>query len=192
MTVDITKMNAAGIPSHYYDVEAPENYDIEASEDEVDFEQIEKEVGVLLIKLAGDGYNTYHVYQLTLEKGWREQVKKNADTYRGWEPVIATAAKCGLQIAKIGSFMVPEDLSKQISGGADTIERLVDTVKHFLDNSVTATRIEVSADADHLKSLTEQRRQEMQKWFQELGDAIRKFEQSRNKRDDFMLSMARG
>jgi hypothetical protein len=188
MPMDVSKVNRDSLYSDYQIADA----------DEIDFEEIEKEMGKMLIFVSRDRRNYYHLQSGVLDNEYKEQVKKNVETYRGWGVLAFTAGKCALQLVKLGTLTQPENGSifsiptKDIVKGADFSDHIADAIKEVYNNSVGANRTEASAQADYLKSIAEQKRQEHQKYIQDEGDSVRKFEQARQKRNDFELSMARG
>ena len=164
---------------------------------EIDFEEIEKAMGILLIYVTRDRRNHYHTQTGILDKEHKEQIKIHVRTFRGEGPLVYSAFKIGLQAVKVGApFVIPanpnNDILGKITAAAGFGETGADLIKQLYDNSVGANRVEASSQSDHLKSLAEQKRNEHSKYLQEEGDAVRKHEQARNRRDDFMLSMARG
>lgn len=163
----------------------------EANE-EIGFEEIQKQMGIMLINVTKERRNYYHLQSELYDKAYKVQVEKHVATFRGKGPLVNIAAKMLLQGAKICLLPVDEGTQKKMSAIIDTGDHLVNGINQVFDNSVAANRTEASSHSEQLRSMAEQKRHEHQKYLSEEAEAMRKFEQQRNKQDDFMLSMAKG
>ncbi|MBS0655019.1 MAG: hypothetical protein JSR46_04520 [Verrucomicrobia bacterium] len=161
-------------------------------EEEVGFEEIQKQMGILLILVSKDRRNNLHHRSEMAEKAHRVEVKKQVDTFRGWELPFFTGGKCTLQLAKLGTLVAPAEWKESVTALVNGADQTADVIKQLFDTSVQGNRTEIGAQAEHLRSISEQIRHEHQRYLSDEAEAIRKFEQQRNKQEDFMMSMARG
>lgn len=187
--------------------------------EEPSFEEIEKEIGKMLIFIMRDRRNHYHAQSEVFEKEYKEQVKKQADSYRGWAPVIFMTGEIALASVTVLSFAAPQavkgviertpmrvylekfydanrqfklpEMSQEITKISSESEKIFSSIKNFHSNAVGAHRTELSAYSELARSHSEQKRQEHQKYLGEEQEAMRNFNQARNKRDDFMMGYAR-
>lgn len=201
---------------------------------EIDFEEIEREVGKMLILVYRDRRNVYHAQSQKLRDAYKAQIKVNADSYRNIAPIVFAVGSSALQCCSVlvvavpqiapktqsifqnifnsnrdclqlrrycdesgcvnVATMSPKNISKmtnQVAKVTDTLNGVLQQIKGVKDLRDQGTRVETGAEMQHMQSLSENRSHEHTKYTQEEADAIRSFEQRRNKREDFELGMAR-
>ncbi len=165
-------------------------------EEEVDFEQIEREMGKMMITIMRDRSNNYFVLSEAAGKEWMAQVKNNAGNYswRKWNVTAFPVVKIGLdvlQVAVIGFSGAQMKKVEPILKTVGYVQSTVDTAKQFFDTLDAGTRTEGQAKAELSKLLFERNEREAQSSEQQTAESFRKMEDARRRREDMEQAMAR-
>lgn len=165
-------------------------------EQEIDFEQVEREMGKMMITIMRDRSNHYFILSESAGKEWIAQVKNNAGQYswRKWNITAFPAVKIGLDVLQVSVIAFSGSPMKDIEPVLKTVgyaQSTVETAKQFFDTLDAGARTEGQAKAELSKLLFERNEREAQSSEQQTAESFRKMEDARRRREDMEQAMAR-
>lgn len=95
-----------------------------------------------------------------------------------------------VDVSKMSAYEISA-FSEKTAKSIDAVDKILQAIRGVKDLRDQGVRVETGAEMQLMQSISENRNQEHQKYGQEEADALRSFEQRRNKREDFELGMAR-
>ncbi len=177
-----------------YETYAPITTPVDAPNEEIDFEQIEREMSRMMIFIMRDRSKHFSELSDCACKTWISQVKDNAGQYRKWNVWAFPAAKITLDVVQIALIGTSGFQPKKIDGFlkiAGAMQSSVDAVKQIFDSFDAATRTEGQAKSELSKLLFERNEREQQSFEQQTAEYFRKTEDARRRREDMEQAMAR-
>lgn len=157
---------------------------------ELDFEQVERDMGKLLIEVVCDRANNFAQLNDKMRKEWLKHVQELV-AYFDWKqnptlivfPVAQLAVGC-LQIAKANA-------DKPTVKSWGSVEKMVSAAKEFFNTSDTGKRTEIEAKRDSARMNNENTDRELQSLMQQLSEHLRKLDDAQRKNYDGQLGMTK-
>ena len=194
----------------------PTEYYVVPEVDDLDFEKLESEMGKMLIIVTSDRRKYQHIRTELLIKENSERVADHAASLRNAGQLLFLIGKNALRSITLGAEVLPKENLKNIfnnfegtplnilatffarDNAPDQVKHVAKFAQEFLgsfeqvrENYLNADRSEINSKMQYTQSQLEKSGREQYSILSQEQEAIRNYEARRNKREDFMLQMAR-
>jgi hypothetical protein len=194
----------------------PTEYYVVPDVEDLDFEKMESEMGKMLIMVTSDRRKYQHIRTETLDKEYKGSVSDHSASLRnagqllflggellidGFHMFVVATPKAELKnifnffrdtpLNFLATFFSQETAPDSVKQIATLAKSLLSSGKQVRENYLGADRSELSSKMQYVQSQLEKSGREQYSILSQEQEAVRNYEARRNKREDFMLQMAR-